>query len=163
MSASIHSHRSRGWAGLLGFGAVAAAVAALGSLATNRSVNSEWFQGLEKPWFYPPPAAFGVVWTLLYAAIAVAGWLAWRSGGGAPLVPWSLQLLLNLGWSLLFFGWRSPGWALAEIVLLLAAVSWTLMVFWRADRRAGLLLVPYLAWVGFAAVLNLAIVVLNPA
>jgi translocator protein len=143
------------------FGLATAAASALGSLATSRSTDG-WYDRLDKPWWNPPDAAFGIVWTVLYVMMAIAGWLAWRQGGGWRTTgPWALQLVLNLGWSVVFFGLRRPGWALAEIVVLLAAVAWATVAAWKVDRRAGLLLVPYLAWTAFAAALNTAIVVLN--
>jgi benzodiazapine receptor len=145
----------------VGFGLATLAAASLGGLATANAVEG-WYRTLEKPSWNPPDATFGIVWTALYVMIAVAGWLAWRADGLPTVVPWAVQLVLNAGWAYVFFGLRRPGWALVEILVLLAAIVWTLVVAWRADRTAGLLLVPYLAWVAFAAVLNAAIVRLNP-
>lgn len=147
---------------LLVFGAVTALVAWLGSLATTESVNSEWFESLEKPSFYPPDAAFGIVWTVLYVFIAVAGWLAWRNGGGLrTLIPWTIQIVLNLGWSVLFFGAQQPLWGLIVILALLAAAIWTAVAMASYSRWATILFVPYVLWVGFATVLNATIVLLN--
>lgn len=147
-------------AALFGAGVVAASV--LGSVATTGTTDSAWFAELEKPAWYPPSWMFGVVWTVLYVMIAVAGWLAWRHGASArALTAWGVQIALNLGWSVIFFGLRLPGWALAEIVVLAAAVAWTMVELRRVDRRAGVLFLPYLAWVGFALSLNAGIVVLN--
>lgn len=147
---------------LLVFGVATGLVAYLGSLVTRSSVESAWFENLDKPVFYPPSFLFGLVWTILYVMIAVAGWLAWRNGGRArTTVPWIIQLILNLGWTLLFFGAQEPLWALISIVVLLGVTIWTAAVMWPHSRVATYLFVPYILWVGFAAVLNGAIVALN--
>ncbi len=149
-----------GWLG--GFAAATALVAWIGSLITAETVDSAWFEQLDKPGFYPPAATFGIVWTGLYIMIAVAAWLAWRAGGGTETtVPWVIQLVLNLGWSVLFFGTQRPGWALVEIVVLLAAAIWTAIAFHRYDKWAMILFIPYIMWICFAAILNGAIVSLN--
>jgi tryptophan-rich sensory protein len=148
-------------AALLIAGAVAA-VALLGSLATSGTVDGAWYETLDKPGWNPPNDVFGPVWTLLYVAIGVAGIQAWRHGAPpAAMAVWGAQLLLNLGWSLLFFGLQRPGWALVEIVVLLAAIVVTAAWFWPIDRLAGALMVPYALWVAFALSLNAAIVGLN--
>lgn len=139
------------------------AVAALGGWATSTSVGT-WYATLAKPSFNPPNWVFSPVWTLLYLMMAVAAWRVWRLDGrlvSAPMAAFAIQLLLNLGWSVLFFGLRTPAAALADILALIVAIAVTLWLFIRRDRLAGLLLVPYLAWVGFASTLNLAIVRLN--
>ena len=147
---------------LLVFAATTALVAWLGSVATSSSVNSDWFESLAKPDFYPPNALFGIVWTILYAAIAIAGWLAWRDGGGLrTLVPWTIQIILNLGWTVFFFAARQPGWAFAVIVSLLAAAVWTAWAMWPHSHVATYLFAPYILWILFAAVLNGAILALN--
>ena len=121
-----------------------------------------WYAGLAKPGFTPPNWVFAPVWTALYAGMAVAAWLAFAArdprgaGDGARILFW-VQLALNLAWSCVFFGARDPGWAFATILVLDAAVAATTLVFWRLDRRAGLLLVPYCAWIAYATALNLAI------
>lgn len=152
------------WVALAGFLALCFGVAAIGGAVTATSVGT-WYAGLAKPSFNPPAWVFGPVWTALYVMIALAGWRVWcrRERPGAPfaLGAWGLQLALNLGWSLLFFGARLVGVALAEIVLLLVAIVLTAALFGRIDRVAGWLLVPYAAWVGFAAVLTAAIWRLN--
>ena len=150
--------------GLLAFLAVCLAVSALGAAATATSVGS-WYQALQKPSFNPPDWIFAPVWTTLYLMMAVAGWRVWRlnglSGARTALVLFALQLALNLAWSYLFFGFRLIGPALVEVVVLLAAIVATAVAFWRHDRLAGLLMVPYAAWVGFATVLNAALWHLN--
>jgi translocator protein len=151
-------------AALAGFLVLCFVVAAIGGAVTATSVAT-WYAELARPDFNPPDWVFGPVWTVLYVMIAVAGWRVWlrRAGPGAraALVAWGVQLALNLGWSLVFFGARMIGAALAEIVVLLAAILVTLWAFWRIDRIAAALLIPYAAWTGFAAVLNFALWRLN--
>ena len=131
-----------------------------GGLATASSVGT-WYVTLEKPSWTPPDGLFGPVWTALYIMMGIAAWLVWRRAdegrASLPLLLFALQLLLNAGWSLLFFGFRSPGLALADIALLWLAIAATLWAFARVRGWAALLLAPYLAWVSFAAALNLAI------
>jgi tryptophan-rich sensory protein len=152
---------------LLGLGAFAAlclAISAIGAWVTASSVDT-WYRTLQKPTFNPPDWLFAPVWTLLYLMIALAGWRVWRSWGlaGAPvgMKAYAAQLALNLGWSFLFFGGRMIGIALVEITLLLAVICVNAVLFWRADRLAGWLLVPYAIWVAFACVLNFALWRLN--
>ena len=132
--------------------------AGAGAAATAPNLRP-WYERLDKPAWTPPDAAFGPVWSLLYAAQAVAAWLAWRAGPapGPALGLYGAQLALNLGWSLLFFGLRRPGWALVEIAVLWVAIAATVAAFARRSRVAAWLLVPYLAWVTFALALNAAI------
>ena len=124
-----------------------------------------WYRTLQKPFFNPPDWIFGPVWTVLYLMIAFAGWRAWRSrhvaGARTRMAVYGAQLALNLAWSLIFFGGRMIGLALVDIVLLLAVIVVNAVLFWRADRLAGWLLVPYAAWVAFAGVLNFALWRLN--
>lgn len=122
----------------------------------------EWYQGLAKPRWQPPDRLFGPVWSVLYLAIAVAGWLVWDVAGlGVPLVVYLVSLVLNAGWSAIFFGLQRIGWALAWIVLLWLSIVATILLFWRVSWVAAVVLVPYLAWVTFAAALNAAIFRLN--
>lgn len=121
-----------------------------------------WYAALQKPAFNPPGWVFGPVWTLLYVLIGVAGWRLWRAQrNSAAMALWGLQLLLNYLWSPAFFGMHNPALALGVIVALLAAIVATIAAAWRRERTAALLLLPYAAWVGFATVLNAAIVALN--
>lgn len=146
------------------FLAVCLAVAAVGGAVTATSVGI-WYGGLAKPAFNPPDWVFGPVWTVLYLLMALAAWRVWcRRGaqrGAMALAAWGVQLALNLCWSILFFGARMIGAALVEIVVLLAAIVATTVLFWRIDRLAGALLIPYAAWVAFATVLNAALWWLN--
>ena len=118
----------------------------------------EWFAALKKPSWNPPGWVFGPVWTALYAMMAAAAWLVWQRGGWKeqrkPLLIFLAQLALNAVWTPLFFGLHRPGVAFAEIVLLWLAIVATLVAFRPVNRTAAWLLVPYLAWVSFAAVLN---------
>jgi len=122
-----------------------------------------WYEGLRKPPLNPPNWIFGPVWFVLYLAIAIAGWLVWRArpGSARPLALWGSQLVLNATWSLLFFGLHLPGLALVEIVLLLALLLATTVSFFRVRALAGLLFLPYVAWVTFAAYLNAGLWYLN--
>lgn len=156
--------RGRDIGGLIVFLVICFVVSGLGGAVTATSV-SDWYQTLAKPPFNPPDWVFAPVWTALFLAMAVAGWLVWRRAGLSNARPaltfYALQLALNLGWSVLFFGFRSPGSALIEIVPLFLAIVATTVRFFRIDRVAGILLVPYAAWTGFAAVLTASIWWLN--
>ncbi|GAA1502865.1 TspO/MBR family protein [Nocardioides humi] len=151
---------AREWLALLPFAAAVAVVAVLGGLAASSS--GETYRSLDLPVFAPPAWVFGPVWTVLYVLIAVAGWLAWRAGAGALGVgAWVVQLLLNLAWTPLFFAADRYGWALVDIVALLAAIVVVIVLFARVARAAAWLLAPYLLWVGFATALNAGILALN--
>lgn len=140
------------------------AVAALGGFATSGAIPT-WYAGLQKPAFNPPNAVFGPVWTLLYLLMAYAAWEVWRRSGGATrrraMALYAAQLVLNLAWSLIFFGARRPDLALAEVAALFVAVVLTAVAFWRIHRPAGLVMVPYALWVSFAALLNFEVWRLN--
>jgi translocator protein len=115
-----------------------------------------------KPSWNPPNWLFAPVWTALYVMIAVAGALAWRAGAAARTMGfWGLQMALNALWTLLFFGLRRPDLALIEVALLWLVIVGFIVSVWPVERRAGWLMLPYLAWVSFAAVLNGAIWWLN--
>lgn len=146
---------------LTGWPALCFAAAATGVFVS----TGDWYAALHKPSWNPPPWVFGPAWTFLYITMAVAAWLVWREGGwkaqrralGLFIVQWFLNAL----WTPLFFGAHLPGVAFGEIVLLWLAIAATLVAFWRVKKAAGLLLVPYLAWVSFAAALNFTIWRLN--
>jgi translocator protein len=135
---------------LVVFLALAFAAAGVGS----QFGPSPWFEALHKPSWNPPDWVFAPVWTSLYAMMAVAAWLVWRTGARAPLAWWLVQLVLNAAWSWLFFGLRRPDLAFADIVVLWVAIAATIVAFAPASRTAALLLAPYLAWVTFATALN---------
>ncbi|MFC4540885.1 TspO/MBR family protein [Halosolutus amylolyticus] len=132
--------------------------------ATTSSPDSSWFRSLEKPAFYPPDIAFPIVWTLLFTLLGIALWLVWRSDAdarGAALGLFAAQMAFNVAWTPAFFGLERPLLALGVIVVLWMLVAATIAAFRRVDRRAAALLVPYLAWITFAAVLNAEIWRLN--
>ncbi|HYN38571.1 MAG TPA: TspO/MBR family protein, partial [Rhodospirillales bacterium] len=125
-----------------------------------------WYTTLAKPDFTPPDGVFAPVWIALYLMMAVAGWRVWRKAGfdgngGVAMGLFGTQLALNLLWPVLFFGLQRIDWALIDIALLWLAIVATVFAFWRIDGFAAVLLLPYLAWVSFAAALNHAIWRLN--
>lgn len=141
------------------------AAAGVGIRATVPSVNT-WYLTLRKPSWVPSGRTIGRIWTVLYVLMAVAAWLVWREEGTdawLPLLLYAIQLALNSAWSVLFFGLKNPRAALGEIVLLWTAILATLILFWVVSPIAALLLVPYLAWVLFAANLNRIVVRMNPS
>lgn len=148
------------WIGLAFLLIVCVGAGGLGAVATTPQIEG-WYRTLAKPAWTPPDWIFGPVWTTLYILMAIAAWLVWKPAGlksaGLPLSLFAVQLILNIAWSWIFFGSRQPGWAFAEVVLLWIAILATVVVFFRCSQVAGWLLVPYLAWVSFAAVLNSAI------
>lgn len=156
--------RSREGAGLVLWILLCLAAGFIGSRFTTPNVPG-WYAALAKPAWTPPGSWFGPVWTILYVLMGVAAWCVWRTRGfrGSPaaLAMFLVQLALNTLWSVVFFGLREPGWAFAEILLLWCAIAVTMTLFLRVSRPAGLLLVPYLAWVTFAAALNFSIWRLN--
>jgi translocator protein len=144
-------------AALAGWLLLCFAAAALGALFP----PDAWFVQLQKPAWQPPNWLFGPVWTTLYAMMAVAAWLVWRRHGfshaSGPLTLFLVQLAFNAAWSPVFFGMRQPGLAFIVIVVLLTLIVATTVAFWRHQRAAGMLLLPYLVWVSFATLLNWAI------
>lgn len=152
------------WLALAGFLVLTFAVAAVGGAVTANSVQT-WYPTLNKPAFNPPDWIFGPVWTALYAMMAVSAALVWSRAlppARRTAIAWFLiQLALNLGWSLLFFGLHQVAFAFGWLVLLWLAIAMTIRRFWPISRTAGLLLIPYLAWVGFAGLLNFLIWRLN--
>lgn len=140
------------WVGLCLLAQVAASLLTAGSVTT-------WYVELQKPVWTPPGWVFGPVWTFLYLSMGISAWLVWNSPArsGLALAVFLLQLGLNVLWSALFFHWQLPGWAFVDITLLSAAILACLVSFLLTNKVAGLLLVPYLGWVLFAAALNFAI------
>jgi tryptophan-rich sensory protein len=151
--------------GCAGWFLVSFIIAAVGARA---SIDAQAFYGqLTQPEWAPPAWLFGPVWTLLYILMGASASLVWLSGGWQTrrreLALFVVQLALNGLWSWLFFAWHLGGAAFAEIVLLWGLIGATVIAFWRARPLAGMLLVPYLLWVSFAAALNFAVWQLNPA
>jgi tryptophan-rich sensory protein len=157
-------HGWRKWLALALLLIVVFAVSALGAAVTSPQISG-WYAALNKPPFQPPSWVFGPVWTVLYIVMGVAAWRVWLAPASrtrrAALIWFALQLLLNAMWSPAFFGLQAPRLALAVIVLLLAALAITVMRFFAVDRVAGWMMLPYLAWVAFATLLNASIVWLN--
>jgi len=142
-----------------------AAVSVAGGLVTRPSIPT-WYAALAKPDFTPPNWLFAPVWTTLYALMAYAAWRILSRPGDQPrraaaVTAFFVQLGLNCLWSFAFFGARSPTMGLIVIAALIVAIAATIRAFRRLDRTAALLLVPYLAWVAYAAALNGAILHLN--
>ena len=148
------------WFGLAVLILICLGAGGLGALATAPEIEG-WYKTLSKPTWNPPAYVFGPVWTNLYLMMAFAAWHVWKPEGfkaaAIPLTLFGGQLILNTTWSWIFFGMHQPGWALAEIVILWLAIAATTVGFFRYSKIAGWLMVPYLAWVSFASVLNFTI------
>lgn len=131
----------------------------------SRFMPGEWYAALAKPSWNPPSSVFAPVWSTLYILMGVAAWLVWRKVGfaGAPVALglFVFQLLLNVLWSYLFFGAHRPDLACVDIIVLWLVILATTIGFWRVSVPAGVLLLPYLCWVGFASALNLQLWQLN--
>lgn len=140
------------------------AAGAIGGVVTAGAIPT-WYMGLAKPDWNPPNAAFGPVWTVLYVAMGVALAFVWQRSLDPPrrraVIIFGVQLVLNLAWTLTFFGLRQPGLAVAIIGALWIAIAATIVAFGSISRLAAALLVPYLAWVTFASALNVAVWQLN--
>jgi tryptophan-rich sensory protein len=138
-------------------------VAALGATVTDLG---PWYQALAKPAWNPPDGIFPIGWTAIYALITVSAITAWRAARTAAQAEWVIGLFglngfLNISWSILFFRFQRPDWAFWEVTLLWLSILAIIVYVARFSRSAALLLVPYLAWVSFAAALNWAVVTLN--
>ena len=137
----------------------------IGSVFTSSSVDG-WYSQITKPVFNPPSWVFGPVWTTLYVLMGIAAFLIWKRGWDRKDVKVALsifagQLVLNTFWSIIFFRLESPGGAFIEIIFLWLAIVATIVAFAKISKPAAWLLVPYIAWVSFAAYLNYSIYVLN--
>ena len=150
--------------GLFVFVTLCLLVSAAGGAVTATSVDT-WYKALAKPTFNPPDWVFAPVWTTLYFLMGVSGWRIWRRRTSratrGALALFGLQLLFNFAWSVLFFGFQRIDLALIDIVILFVAIVANMILFLRIERLATLLLVPYVAWVAFAIVLNVSIWLLN--
>ncbi len=151
---------------LLGFIIVCEMVGIVSTPFTISAIQS-WYVTLQKPFFSPPNFIFGPVWTILYACMAVAAYSIYQKGIKKPAVKralllFSLQLVLNFVWSLLFFALRSPSVAFLEIILLWLSILGCAIVFYPIRKTATYLFIPYIIWVSFALLLNFSIVILNP-
>lgn len=157
-------NRQRQIIGLVLWLALVFVVATFGGLASRDAPS--FYSELVRPDWAPPAWLFGPVWTVLYTAMGVAAWLVWRregfGSGRRALTLFLIQLVFNALWSWLFFAWRLGGPAFADIAVLWALVLATCLAFWRHNRLAGAMLIPYLLWVSFAGALNLALWRMNP-
>lgn len=140
--------------------------AAIGAVA---SINAaDFYATLVRPAWAPPSWLFGPMWSTLYTLMGVAAWLVWREGRrtGTPtrgaLALYVAQLAVNALWSWLFFAWRWGAWSFAEVTLLWVMILATLLIFWRIKTLAGVLLIPYLAWVTLATALTYSVWRANP-
>ncbi len=137
----------------------------VGSAFTAPAIEG-WYSALTKPALNPPEWVFGPVWTLLYILMGISLYLIWSRGWDkkqvrTAIAVFAIQLGLNAAWSIIFFGLQSPAWALAEIAVLWIAIVATIVLFYKISRPAAYLLIPYIAWVSFAAYLNYTIWLLN--
>ncbi len=139
----------------------------IGSFFTSPAIPT-WYAGLHKPVFNPPNWIFAPVWTILFLLMGISLYLIWDKFGKGEsrqvkkaLFLFAVQLILNLFWSVLFFGLRKPLYAAIEIIILWLAILATILSFYRISRIAGIMLLPYILWVSFAVILNFLIVMLN--
>lgn len=144
---------------LIGFILLCQAAGIIGSIFTFNSVNT-WYPTLEKPFFNPPSFVFGPVWTTLYFLMGISLFLVWGKKKIDLRWFWA-QLSLNTIWSIIFFGLKNPLFALIIIIFLWISIFQTIKSFKKVNKKASYLLYPYIAWVSFAAILNLSIVLLN--
>lgn len=153
---------------LLGFILLCEIIGSIGSIATIPNIPA-WYIFLVKPFFAPPNWLFAPVWTLLFALMGIALFIVWEKKEKKfiqkrknALNIFTIQFALNVLWSFLFFGLRSPLLGFVGIVLLWISIVATIISFYKISKKAAYLLVPYLLWVSFASILNLAIMLLNP-
>jgi translocator protein len=151
--------------GLAGWLVLVFAAAALGAIASVEA--SSFYAQLNRPAWAPPASAFGPVWSVLYLLMGLAVWLVWREKGAPRLATaitlFVVQLGANALWSWLFFAWRNGALAFADVLVLLALIVVTTVVFWRIRRLAGVLMLPYIAWVCLASALTWSVWRNNPA
>ncbi len=145
-----------------------AALAGAGVLTIGGTLTDigQWYHSLHKPSWQPPDWLFGPAWTTIFVFVTLAAATAWQTAGSREARQWALALFalnafLNIMWSVFFFRFRRPDWALLEVALLWLSILMLIVFLWRPSRTAALLLVPYLAWVSFAAALNYMVVQLN--
>jgi tryptophan-rich sensory protein len=146
--------------------ALCQAAGIVGSLFTTPAISS-WYASLRKPAFAPPNWVFAPVWTTLYFLMGISLFIVWNIGleknsVRKSIVVFGIQLLLNVFWSYLFFGLKSPLLGLGEIVVMWLTILLTILIFFRISKKAAVLLIPYLMWVSVASYLNYSILVLNP-
>lgn len=137
----------------------------IGTFFTNPSIPT-WYESLKKPSFNPPAWLFGPVWTALFILMGISLFLVWQKGlnyNGVKiaLIVFGIQLILNILWSILFFGLRAPLVAFIEIIILWILILITILIFYPISKAAALLLLPYILWVSFASILNFFLWQLN--
>jgi tryptophan-rich sensory protein len=145
--------------------AICYSAGAIGSIFTVQAIPT-WYSTLNKPSFNPPSWVFAPVWTLLYIMMGLSAYRIWEQGWHQKkikiaLIFFAVQLVLNASWSVIFFGWHNPGLALINIILLWLGIVICVVRFYRIDKWASYLLLPYLVWVSFATLLNYNIWILN--
>ncbi len=158
-------HRSKGVqvAGFIGWQALSFLAAAIGGIASADA--PEFYRQLARPEWAPPSQAFGPVWTVLFALMGASAWLVWVKAGvkARPVLAlFAVQLVFNALWSWCFFVWRSGAWAFADAILLWLLVLATMIAFWRFQKWASVLLLPYLCWVAYAVALTYSVWQRNP-
>jgi len=137
----------------------------IGAIFTTPSIPT-WYAGITKPTFSPPNWIFAPVWTTLFALMGIAAYLVYEKGTNKKVVKvalgiFAIQLVLNIKWSLIFFGMHNPGYAFIEIIFLWLAILLTIIAFFKISKPAAYLLIPYILWVSFASFLNFSIWQLN--
>ncbi len=148
---------------LIGSIAISNLAGFLGSLSTISSIPT-WYAGLQKPSFNPPNWVFGPVWTMLYTLMGISFYLIWTSKSklkNTAMIIFGIQLLLNAIWSPLFFGLKNPLLAFIDIILMWISIVATIIIFYKIKPMAAYLLIPYILWVSFAALLNFSLWQLN--
>jgi benzodiazapine receptor len=152
----------KNWIRLLISVLISSSAGFIGGFFTSSSVST-WYVDLAKPSFNPPSWVFGPVWTLLYVLMGVALYLVWinKKKNKIAFTLFGVQLFLNALWSILFFGLRSPLLAFVEIILLWFAILYMILIFYKINKNSAYLLIPYILWVSFAAVLNFFLFYLN--
>ena len=150
--------------GLAGWLALTFVAAGIGAIASIDAAT--FYSQLDRPAWAPPGSVFAPVWSVLYTLMGVAAWLVWREQGDRPVVValslFVVQICANALWSWLFFVWRNGVGAFGEALVLLALIIATIVSFWRANRLASLLMLPYLVWVCFASALTWSVWQSNP-
>ena len=148
---------------LLGCIVLAEVAGGIGAIFTTPAIGS-WYATLTKPGFNPPNYLFAPVWTALFALMGVGLYLVWQAKSKekkSAYIIFFIQLVLNILWSVIFFGLKQTGLAFIEIVALWVVILVNIIYFWKINRWAGIVLVPYIMWVSFASVLNFALYSLN--
>lgn len=154
------------WVALIAAILISQLAGVIGSIATFPSIPT-WYATLTKPSFNPPNWVFGPVWLTLFTLMGISAYFVWEKGlkhrwVREGLFVFGVQLVLNILWSVLFFGLHYPLYSLIEIILLWLSIALTIFMFCKVSKKAALLLLPYIAWVSFAAILNFYIWQLNP-